>query len=102
MKYVLILVLLFSYNALAQTTFNSADINAIYTHGNSTTGFGDISVTSINIGQLGSTSWDFSFLTANTDTVSIITVDPASTPYIGSYPGSNIGFRKSWNWNKAC
>ncbi len=95
MKYLLIFVLLFSYNALAQITFNSSDINALYSPGNSTTLFIDTSVTSINIGQLGSTSWDFSSLVNIAEVGTFITVDPASTPYIGSFPGSNIGFKST-------
>ncbi|MCH7772084.1 MAG: T9SS type A sorting domain-containing protein [Bacteroidetes bacterium] len=59
--------------------------------GNTTTIRTDTIVTSVDIGQLGSTSWDFSFLTPNPAYDFVITVvDPNSTPYIGDFPGSNI------------
>ena len=91
MKYLFTIFLLFSFTTFAQITITSADINAQYTVGNSFTSKTDTFVTQVDIGQLGSTSWDFSFLTPNPafDFVTTV-VDPNSTPYIGNFPGSNI------------
>ena len=91
MKYLLTIFLLFSFTTFAQIAITSADINAQYTVGNSFTSKTDTFVTQVDIGQLGSTSWDFSFLTPNPafDFVTTV-VDPNSTPYISNFPGSNI------------
>lgn len=91
MKYIITIFLLFSFTTFAQITITSADINAQYTPGNSTTFRTDTIVNSINIGQLGSTSWDFSFLVPNPAyDIELMAVDPTSTPFHGSFPGSNL------------
>ena len=91
MKNFFTIFLLFSFTTFAQTTITSADINAQYTVGNSVTIKTDTIVNQVDIGQLGSTSWDFSFLTPNPTLDFVLTVvDPNSTPYIGNFPGSNI------------
>ena len=90
MKYLVTIFLLFSFPAFAQITFTSADINAQYTVGNSFTSNIDLFVTQVDIGQLGPTSWDFSFLTPIASDIVITVVEPNSTPYIGDFPGSNI------------
>ncbi len=91
MKYSLTIFLLFSFTTFAQISITSADINAQYTVGNSFTSKTDTFVTQVDIGQLGSTSWDFSSLIPNPAYDFVITVvDPNSTPYIGDFPGSNI------------
>ena len=74
---------------LAQITITSSDINNQYTPGNTTfsygTGFGSPPIM-IDIGQLGATSWDFSFLSSYQQNENSITaVDPTSTPYYDSY-----------------
>jgi len=91
MKYLITIFLLFSLCTFAQITITSADINAQYSPGNSTTFRTDTIVNSVDIGQLGSTIWDFSFLTPNpVYDIMVTAVDPATTPYHGSYPGSNL------------
>jgi len=91
MKYLLTISLLFSFTTFAQISITIADINAQYTVGNSFTSKTDTIVTQVDIGQLGLTSWDFSFLTPNPalDIVSTVVV-PNSTPYIDDFPGANI------------
>ena len=91
MKYLLTIFLLFSFTTFAQISITIADINAQYTVGNSFTGKTDTIDTQVDIGQLGLTSWDFSFLTPNPalDIVSTVVV-PNSTPYIDDFPGANI------------
>jgi len=91
MKYLVTIFLLFSFTTFAQTTITSADINAQFTPGNSTTVHTDTIVASIDIGQLGSTSWDFSFLIPNPGLdISLMAVDPNSTPFISDFPGANV------------
>ena len=91
MKYLVTIFLLFSFPAFAQISITTADINAQYTVGNSFTSKTDTIVTQVDIGQLGLTSWNFSFLTPNPalDIVSTVVV-PNSTPYIDDFPGANI------------
>lgn len=90
MKRVLLFFAALSCTAFAQITINSSDISAQYTPGNSTTIHTDTLTQSVNIGQLGSTSWDFSGLTSHI-TFPINVVDPATTPYHSNFPGSNLG-----------
>ncbi len=90
MKYLVTIFLLFSFPAFAQISITNADINAQYTVGNSSTINFDFFVTQVDIGQLGQTSWDFSFLTSIALGIVTTVVFPNSTPYIGDFPGSNI------------
>jgi len=90
MKRVLLFFMLASCTAMAQITITNADITAQYTPGNSTTIHTDTLTQSVDIGQMGSTSWDFSGLTSHV-TFPITVVDPASTPYHANFPGSNLG-----------
>ncbi len=74
----------------AQIIINAGDFQAQYSVGNSVVNNTDTIVTSINIGSLGSTSWDFSFLTLNLNyAIAVTSVDPASTPYISEFPGAD-------------
>ncbi|MCH9030102.1 MAG: T9SS type A sorting domain-containing protein [Bacteroidetes bacterium] len=99
MKYLFTIFLLFSFTTFAQIEITNSDINAQYTVGNTTTIRTDTIVTSVDIGQLGTTSWDFSFLIPNpTYDIVIIVVDPNSTPYIGNFPGSNIATKSQFDF----
>jgi hypothetical protein len=74
-----------------QTTITSADVSSQYAVGNSYTTHIDTIATTVDIGNTGSTSWDFSFLVPNPDfDFTLTSVNPGSTPYIGRFPGSNI------------
>ncbi len=78
----------------AQIIINAGDFQAQYSVGNSVINNTDTTVTEINIGSLGSTSWDFSFLTFNPNyAVAVTSVDPASTPYISEYPGADYSLK---------
>lgn len=78
---------------LAQITITSADASAINAVGNVITNHLDSTVTSINIGSPGSTSWDFSALNA-LYTNAFTSVVPSSTPYyLSDFPTSNVVFR---------
>jgi hypothetical protein len=86
-----ITLLLLSFSTLAQISITRNDINTHFTIGNSFTTRTDTDVSQVDIGQLGSTSWDFSSLSPNIglDIVNTV-VDPNSTPYVGEFPGSNL------------
>lgn len=75
-------------SALSQITITWSDVQTSWTLGSSTSTNVDTGLTSVNIGQPGSTSWnfaglvpDFYFLTTQ--------VDPASTPYAANFPGAS-------------
>ena len=91
MKYILTIFLLFSFSTFAQISITRNDINTHFAIGNSFTTRADTNVSQVDIGQLGSTSWDFSSLSPNMglDIVNTV-VDPNSTPYIGEFPGANL------------
>jgi len=86
-----IVLLLFSFSTFAQISITRNDINTHFAIGNSFTTRTDTVVSQVDIGQLGSTSWDFTSLSPNTglDIVNTV-VDPNSTPYIGEFPGANL------------
>ena len=78
----------------AQIIINAGDVQAQYSVGNSVVNNTDTIVTSINIGSLGSTSWNFSFLTSNPNyAITVTSVDPASTPYISEFPGADYSLK---------
>ena len=90
----LIRFLLFSFVFIlpssAQIIIDAGDVQAQYAVGNSVSINTDTIVSTINIGGLGSTSWDFSFLTSSFNyAITLTSVDPASTPYISDFPGAD-------------
>jgi len=90
----LFVFLLLQFISFAQINITSVDLNAEYTPGTTTTVKTDTAATTMDIGQLGATSWDFSFLISNPGLVINSTaVDPATTPYAGDFPGANLGTR---------
>jgi len=94
MKYLITIFLLFSFTSFAQISITSADLNAEYSPGTTTTVKTDTAATTMDIGQLGATSWDFSFLISNPGLeINSTAVDPATTPYAGDFPGANLGTR---------
>jgi hypothetical protein len=98
MKQFLILLLIITGSTFAQISITSSDISNQYMVGSIYTTKTDTSVTQADIGQLGSTSWDFGSLTANSGlTIQSTVVDPNSTPYISSFPGANISVHSQIN-----
>ena len=88
----ILVVCLFSSHLIAQIIITSADLNAEYVPGTTSTIKTDTAVTTIDIGQLGATSWDFSFLISNPGLeINSTAVNPATTPYAGDFPGANLG-----------
>ena len=90
MKKTLLFFAVASCTALAQITITSSDIANMFTVGNNVTINLDSLVNTADIGVLGGgNNWDFSGL-ASQLTVDLTSVDPATTPYIGDFPGANI------------
>jgi len=85
-------VCLSSSSLIAQITITAADVSAINAVGNSFTNHLDTTTTSINIGSPGATSWNFSALRSHFSS-SLTSVNPAATPYISTFPTSNVVFR---------
>lgn len=91
MKYLITIFLFFSLTTLAQISITRNDINTHFAIGNAFTTRSDTVVSQIDIGQLGSTSWDFTSLVPNVGLDIVATVvDPNSTPHIGEFPGANL------------
>jgi len=92
MKIILLFIMVASCTSFAQISITSSDLNAQYVPGTTTTVKTDTAVTTMDIGQLGSTSWDFSFLISNPGLeINSTAVNPATTPYAGDFPGANLG-----------
>ena len=92
MSKILLLIAVASFTAFAQISITSADLNAEYSPGTTTTVKTDTFVTTMDIGQLGATQWDFSFLISNPGLeINSTAVDPATTPYAGDFPDANLG-----------
>ncbi len=90
MKKFLLFFAVASCTALAQITITSGDVANMFAVGNSVTIHTDTLQSSVDIGSPGGgNNWDFTMLQSNL-TVSLESVDPASTPYIGDFPGANI------------
>ncbi|MEE9449624.1 MAG: hypothetical protein V3V72_06185, partial [Ignavibacteriaceae bacterium] len=90
MKKILLFLTVASCSALAQITITSSDVANMFAVGNSTTIHEDTLQLSADIGSTGGgNSWDFTMLVSNLS-VSLESVDPATTPYIGDFTGANI------------
>jgi len=73
--------------AVGQITITASDVATFFAVGNGITQNEDTLTTAFNIGSPGSSSWDFSGLQSGLSTVAT-SVNPASTPYIGEFPGA--------------
>jgi hypothetical protein len=77
-----------------QITVTSSDASAMFTLGKTSWTYEDSTTTSLNIGALGSTSWDFRSL--HVDFGSTLTsVAPSSTPYAGDFSTATHAFQTS-------
>lgn len=72
---------------VAQITITVADVQTTWTVGFSAATNLDTVAGSINIGQLGSTSWNFAVLASHMS-FTTTQVNPASTPYAANFPGA--------------
>jgi len=89
MKGLFLFLLFISYTSFAQITITSGDISNVFAVGNSAT-IHSYEGTTFNIGSTGGgNSWDFTGLQSS-ETFNLISVNPASTPHIGEFPGANI------------
>lgn len=78
-----------SISSFAQITITNSDVSNVFAIGNSAT-IHSAETTTFNIGSTnGGNNWDFSSL-QSTETFNLLSVNPASTPHIGEFPGANI------------
>ncbi len=90
MKKTLLFFAVASCTALAQITITNGDISNMFAVGNNVTIHEDTSITTVDIGDPGEgNNWDFQSLQSHL-TIDLTSVDPATTPYIGDFPGANI------------
>ena len=79
-------------SAVAQITITEADVRDQMAVGKSLTNVADTLTKVVDIGSPGSTSWDFSGLLSHSSTT-LVSVTPASTPYIGQFPDATFTFQ---------
>ncbi len=90
MKKTLLFFAMASCTALAQITITSGDVANMFAVGNSTTTQQDTLPSTVDIGSTGGgNNWDFTMLVSNLS-VSLESIDPATSPYINDFPGANI------------
>jgi len=73
--------------AAAQDTIKASDVNTQFAVGNFTTNRFDSTVTSIDIGRRGSSSWNFSGL-KKTSAITLTSIAVAGSPFASSFPGA--------------
>ncbi len=78
-----------SITSFAQITITNSEISNVFAVGNSATIHSYEGLT-FNIGSAGGgNNWDFTGLLSS-ETFNMLSVNPASTPHIGEFPGANI------------
>jgi len=80
--------------ALAQITIDATVVNQKLALGRTVNNNVDTLVTSVDIGQKGVTSWDFSGLQTHTVTGGL-SVDPATSPFIAQFPGATFALKST-------
>jgi hypothetical protein len=89
MKKIFVQLLILSCSSFAQITITNSDISNVFAVGNSATIY-SYEGTTFNIGTPGGgNNWDFTGLQSS-ETFNMLSVNPATTPYIGEFPGANI------------
>jgi len=84
------------YTALAQITITQSDLQSYLALGHTVSAIDDTSTTSLNIGNTGATSWNFSGL--HYDRVyTLMSVAPSSTPLGSHFPSSTISLFDTTN-----
>lgn len=90
MKNILFMLIAFSISAIAQITITNTDISNNLSVGKSVTIRETEAPANIDIGSPGGgNNWDFSGLSGS-EVFILTSVDPASSPYIGEFPGATI------------
>ena len=79
-------------STVAQITITEADVRDQMAVGKSLTNVSDTLTRTVDIGSPGSTSWDFSGL-LNHGATTLVSVEPASTPYISQFPDATFAFQ---------
>ena len=98
MKNVFLLFPFLWCSAFAQITITNADINNVFAVGNSAT-IHSYEGTTFNIGSPdGGNNWDFTGLLSS-ETFNMLSVNPATTPHIGEFPGANIATYSQGDYN---
>jgi hypothetical protein len=77
--------------SFAQITITTSDVQAFLTPGHTLSLIEDTSTTSLNIGNTGATSWDFSSLSPSL-VYTVSSVNPSGTPLGGHYPLATNAF----------
>ncbi len=85
-------VLFLGTPARGQITITGPDITAIFAVGHSLADKIDTVTTSLNIGSLGSTSWDFSALRSDSSQT-LTSIAVAGTPFTSQFPGATHVFQ---------
>jgi hypothetical protein len=93
----LCLYALLSGVAFSQITITVADVSSQLAVGKTLTNWTDTLTKSVNVGSLGSSSWDFSGLKAHTAQV-LKSVAVATTPHVGQFPGSTHALESPVNY----
>jgi hypothetical protein len=89
MKKILLLFFAASITSFAQITITNSDISNVFAVGSSATIHSYEGLT-FDIGSAGGgNNWDFTGLLSS-ETFNMLSVNPASTPHIGEFPGANI------------
>jgi hypothetical protein len=85
----LFLIFFFCGTTYSQISLTQADAELANTVGATSTSYFDSTTTTADIGNTGSSSWDFSSLVPSWSYTTTC-VDPSSSPYSGSFPNSAI------------
>ena len=88
------LIVLPLFAALAQITIDTSDIQAQFRVGTTITFQYDTATTSVNIGNTGLSSWDFSSFRSDSSQA-LLSVTVASTPFGAQFPGSSHALKAS-------
>ncbi len=90
MRKILLFFAIMSCTALAQITINSSDVANMFAIGNTATIHEDTLQSMFDIGSPGGgNNWNFTNLQSNL-MVTLESIDPATSPYISSFPTANI------------
>jgi hypothetical protein len=84
----LCLCVLLSGVALSQITITAADVSSQLALGKTLTNWEDTLTKSVDVGSLGSSSWDFSGLKGHSGTALKSVLVPSAAPFTGAFPGA--------------
>ncbi|HEX2868121.1 MAG TPA: T9SS type A sorting domain-containing protein [Ignavibacteriales bacterium] len=77
----------------SQITITKEDLTKYYDRGKVITSYMYTKTVDVNIGKAGGGNlWDFSFLDSKLISTTMTVQEPASTPFLQNFPGSNVAF----------